>query len=112
MICDPIPTGLPHVQGGRVGPLAVTTPQCHPALPDVPTFAEAGVPGYEAVSYYGFFAPARVPASALAVLRAAVEKALAQPDVVRRLDEQGVSGAHPPMNSPPMSRATGPAGAR
>jgi tripartite-type tricarboxylate transporter receptor subunit TctC len=91
MICDPIPTGLPHVQGGRVRPLAVTTPERHPALPDVPTFAEAGVPGYEAVSYYGFFAPARVPASALAVLRAAVDKALVQPDVMRRLDEQGVA---------------------
>lgn len=90
MICDPIPTGLPHVQGGRVRAIAVTTPQRHPALPDVPTVAEAGIPGYEAVSYYGLFAPVRVPAGPLAVLRAAVDKVVKQPDLARRLVEQGV----------------------
>lgn len=90
MLCDPVPTGMPHVLGGRVRALAVTTPRRLPALPDVPTMAEAGVPGYEAVSYYGLFAPAGVPAERLSILRAASAKVIAEPAMARRLDEQGV----------------------
>lgn len=87
---DPITTALPHVQAGAVRALAVTTPQRFPALPDLPTAAEAGVPGYEAVSYYGFFAPAGVAAEPLARLRAACAAAIADPGVARRLEEQGI----------------------
>ena len=90
MMSDPITTALPHVQAGAVRALAVTTPQRHPALPNVPTVAEAGVPGYEAVSYYGFFAPAGVPAEPLARLRSACAKVIADPAVGRRLEEQGI----------------------
>ncbi len=90
MLCDPIPTGLPHVQGGRVRALAVTTPQRFPGLPDVPTFAEAGVPGYEAVSYYGLFAPTGLPDDVLVKLRQAVAAAIADPAVAPKLAEQGV----------------------
>jgi tripartite-type tricarboxylate transporter receptor subunit TctC len=87
---DPITTALPHVQAGAVRALAVTTPQRFPALPDLPTVMEAGVPGYEAVSYYGFFAPAGVPAEPLARLRAACAAAIADAGVARRLEEQGI----------------------
>ncbi|MBS7791628.1 tripartite tricarboxylate transporter substrate binding protein [Roseococcus sp. SDR] len=87
---DPITTALPHVQAGAVRALAVTTPQRFPALPNLPTVAEAGVPGYEAVSYYGFFAPSAVPAEPLARLRAACAAAIADPAVARRLEEQGI----------------------
>lgn len=87
---DPITTALPHVQAGAVRALAVTTPQRFPALPDLPTAAEAGVPGYEAVSYYGFFAPAGVAAEPLARLRTACAAAIADPGVARRLEEQGI----------------------
>ncbi len=87
---DPITTALPHVQAGAVRALAVTTPQRFPALRDLPTVAEAGVPGYEAVSYYGFFAPAGVPAEPLARLRAACAKVIADPAMGRRLEEQGI----------------------
>jgi tripartite-type tricarboxylate transporter receptor subunit TctC len=90
LMSDPITTGLPHVQAGAVRALAVTTPQRHPALPDVPTVAEAGVPGYEAVSYYGFFAPSGVPAEPLARLRSACAKVVADPATGRRLEEQGI----------------------
>ena len=87
---DPITTALPHVMAGAVRALAVTTPQRFPALPNLPTVAEAGVPGYESVSYYGFFAPAAVPAEPLARLRAACAAAIADPAVARRLEEQGI----------------------
>ncbi len=90
MMSDPITTALPHVQAGAVRALAVTTPQRHPALPDVPTVAEAGVPGYEAVSYYGFFAPSGVPPEPLARLRSACARVIADTVVGRRLAEQGI----------------------
>jgi tripartite-type tricarboxylate transporter receptor subunit TctC len=97
MLCDVITTGLPQIRAGTVRPLAVTTPQRHPALPDVPTMAEAGVPGYEAVSYYGFFAPVGVPAAILATLRDTIARVLAEPDMVRKLAEQGME----PLNLTP-----------
>jgi tripartite-type tricarboxylate transporter receptor subunit TctC len=87
---DPITTALPHVQAGAVRALAVTTPQRFAALPNLPTVAEAGVPGYESVSYYGFFAPAAVPPEPLARLRAACAAAIADAAVARRLEEQGI----------------------
>ena len=90
MLCDVITTGIPHVRAGSVRPLAVTTPQRHPALPDVPTMAEAGVPGYEAVSYYGLFAPVGVPPAILATLRDTTAKVLADKETVRKLAEQGM----------------------
>lgn len=90
MLCDPIATGLPHVQGGRVRALAVTTPQRFPGLPEVPTFAEAGVPGYEAVSYYGLYAPVGLPPAVLAKLREAATAAIADPPTSRKLAEQGM----------------------
>jgi len=90
MLCDPVPTAMPHVSGGRVRALAVTTPQRLPGLPEVPTIAEAGVPGYEAVSYYGLFAPTGVPARPLSILRTASAKVIADPEMTKRLEEQGI----------------------
>ena len=54
-----------------------------------PTIAEAGVPGYEATSWFGMFAPAGTPAPVLAKLNAAIVKVLAQPDVKKKINEQG-----------------------
>ncbi len=90
LMTDPITSALPHVQAGAVRALAVTTAQRQPALPDVPTLAEAGVPGYEAVSYYGFFAPGGVPAEPLARLRSACARIVSDPVTGRRLEEQGI----------------------
>lgn len=90
LMSDPITTALPHVQAGAVRALAVTTPHRHPAVPDVPTVAEVGVPGYEAVSYYGFFVPSGVPDEPLARLRVACAKVVADPAIGRRLEEQGI----------------------
>ncbi len=90
MLCDPVPTAMPHVSGGRVRAIAVTTPRRLPGLPDVPTMAEAGVPGYEAVSYYGLFAPAGVPDRTLSVLRAASAKVIADREMAKHHEEQGI----------------------
>ena len=90
MLCDPVPTAMPHVSGGRVRAIAVTTPRRLPGLPDVPTMAEAGVPGYEAVSYYGLFAPTGVPDRVLSILQAASAKVVADREMAKRLEEQGI----------------------
>lgn len=90
MLIDPIPSAMPYIKGGRVRPVAVTTPNRSPSLPDLPTFDEAGVPGYEAVSYYCLYAPAAVPADVLAKLRQAAKTAITDPVASKKLAEQGV----------------------
>lgn len=61
MMFDTTPTVMPHIQGGRVRPIAVTTPRRDPALPDIPTIAESGLPGYEGTGWYGLLAPTGTP---------------------------------------------------
>ncbi len=90
---DNMPSAIGHVKAGKLRPLAVTTAQRSPALPDVPTIAEAGVPGYEATSWFGLLAPARTPAPVVAKLNASILKALADPDVKKKLLEQGAEPA-------------------
>ena len=86
---DNMPSAIQHVRSGKLVPLAVTTAKRSPELPNVPTIAEAGVPGYEATSWFGMFAPAGTPAPVLAQLNAAIVKVLAQPDVKKKINEQG-----------------------
>lgn len=86
---DNMPSAIQHVRSGSLVPLAVTTAKRSPELPNVPTIAEAGVPGYEATSWFGMFAPAGTPAPVLAKLNAAIVKLLAQPDVKKKINEQG-----------------------
>ena len=86
---DNMPSAIHHVRSGSLVPLAVTTAKRSPELPNVPTIAEAGVPGYEATSWFGMFAPAGTPAPVLAKLNAAIVKVLAQPDVKKKINEQG-----------------------
>ena len=61
MVFGSAPTAIPHIRTGAVKPLGVTTSRRLPALPDVPTIAETGFPGYEIVSWYGVLAPAKTP---------------------------------------------------
>jgi tripartite-type tricarboxylate transporter receptor subunit TctC len=86
---DNMPSAIQHVKGGKLRALAVTTAKRSPALPDVPTIAEAGVPGYEATSWFGLLAPAGTPAPIVAKLNASILKALADPEVKKKLAEQG-----------------------
>ncbi len=86
---DNLPSAIQHVRSGKLRALAVTTARRSPELPDVPTIAEAGVPGYEAASWFGLLAPAATPAPIVAKLNAAIVKVLAQPDVKKKIKEQG-----------------------
>ena len=81
---------VPHVRSGRLRGIAITGAQRSPALPDLPTVAEAGVPGYEASLWYGFVGPARLPAEVVRRLNTEIVAVLAQPDVRERLAGQGV----------------------
>jgi tripartite-type tricarboxylate transporter receptor subunit TctC len=72
-----------------VRPLAVTGETRMAVLPEIPTVAEAGVPGYKATAWYGILVPKGVPAPIQARLAAAIRDALANPDVVRRLRDEG-----------------------
>ncbi|MFT4192617.1 MAG: tripartite tricarboxylate transporter substrate binding protein [Comamonas sp.] len=91
---DNMPSVLPHVRAGKLVPLAVTSATRSPELPDVPTIAEAGVPGYEATSWFGLYTTAGTPPAIVARLNAAIVKGLADPAVVKKFAEQGAV-AHP-----------------
>ena len=82
-------SSLGHIQGGKLRPLAITGAARSTALPDVPTMAEAGVPGYVVYEWNAMFAPAGTPAPVLAKLADAVHKALAAPDVRARITSLG-----------------------
>ena len=86
---DNMPSAIQHVRSGKLRPIAVTTAKRSPELPDIPTIAEAGVPGYEAMSWFGLFAPAATPKPVLDMLNAALVKVLNQPDVKKKIAEQG-----------------------
>ncbi|HEU0290736.1 MAG TPA: tripartite tricarboxylate transporter substrate binding protein [Burkholderiales bacterium] len=88
---------LPHIQSGRVKALAVTGSQRSRLLPELPTIAEAGLPGYGASGWYGLLAPAATPRPVIGRLHAEAVKALRLPDVVERLSGQG---AEPVGNTP------------
>ena len=90
---DTIFTGSPalisHIRSGRLRALAVSSPQRMPALPDVPTVAESGYPGFEADQWYGIVAPAGLPAPLVTLYNTEINKALASPEVARALANEG-----------------------
>ncbi len=71
---DPVQSVLPHIEAGRVRALAVSNPSRIPALPDVPTMAEAGVPGHETTAWWAVAAPARTPEPVLSALAGAIRR--------------------------------------
>lgn len=87
----------PHVKSGKLRMLGVTTAQRHATLPDIPTVAEAGVPGYEVTAWFGFIAPAGVPDAIVRRLNTEIGRALAAPDVREKLASLGANlGASTP----------------
>lgn len=80
---------LPHIQGGRLRALAVTSAKRSPILPDVPTLAEAGVSGAEVYEWNAVFAPAATPEAVVVKLAAALKKALDAPDIKARIAQLG-----------------------
>jgi tripartite-type tricarboxylate transporter receptor subunit TctC len=89
MMFDAITTMAPNVQAGRVRALATTGKTRSSVLPNVPTVAEAGVPGYEAVIWLGIMAPANTPKPVIDRLNAEVRKAIARPDLKDAWRKQG-----------------------
>ena len=89
MFFDLMPVVLPQVTTGKVRALGAAGASRTSALPDVPTIAEQGVPGFDASSWYGLVAPAKTPEPVLAKLREEVAKALKTPDMVARIRELG-----------------------
>lgn len=87
---DPLAAAAPHIRAGLLRALAVTTPQRNPAFQEVPTAAEAGVPGYDFASWGGVFAPAGTPRAVLQKLNADIVTALAAPDIRKRFGDMGL----------------------
>jgi tripartite-type tricarboxylate transporter receptor subunit TctC len=81
--------GLPHVKSGRLRALATTGAKRSSSLPDLPTVAEAGVPGYEAVQWYGLFAPAKTPREIVNKLNEAMKGTLQSAAIKERLAADG-----------------------
>ncbi len=86
---DIIVSALPLVQSGKLRMLAVTTTKRYPTLPEVPTIAESGLPGYEAAQWYGIFAPAGVPAAVAKKIETDVAKMLDNKPLRANLSERG-----------------------
>lgn len=82
-------TAAPQVKGGTLRALAVTTSKRASALPDVPTMAEAGLPGYDTSLWYALFAPAKTPSGIIDALNRSVERALQNPVVRSKIAAQG-----------------------
>ncbi|WP_043610610.1 tripartite tricarboxylate transporter substrate binding protein [Ensifer sp. ZNC0028] len=84
---DNLPSSSSHIKAGTLRALAVTTAERTPSFPDVPTVAEAGIPGYETYTWNALFAPANTPQPVVARLNEAANKALKDPAVVERMKE-------------------------
>ena len=87
---DPLAAAAPHIKSGNLRALAVSTPQRNPSFPNVPTAAEAGVSGYDFVSWGGLFAPAGTPREVVMRLNAEVTKALGSDDLRKRFEDMGL----------------------
>jgi tripartite-type tricarboxylate transporter receptor subunit TctC len=81
---------LQAIKAGRLKGLGVTSAKRSPRAPDVPTFAESGVPGYDVSSWYGICAPAGLPKPVLAKFNAGLVKILSSPDMQQRMGDQGI----------------------
>jgi tripartite-type tricarboxylate transporter receptor subunit TctC len=92
-----ISAGITHARSGKLRALGVTTAKRSPAAPDVPTIAEAALPGYEASNWYGIVAPARTPPAIVAKVHDDIARVIAAPDTRERMLNQGME---PTSNTP------------
>ena len=81
MVFDPIPTSIAQVKSGRIKALAITSAKRSALMPELPTVAESGLPGFEVVAWFGLYAPAATPKDIVTKLNADVTRALQLPDV-------------------------------
>ncbi len=101
LMFDSITSARPHIQSGKLRALGVTTAKRSSALPDVPTIAEAGLPGYEVSPWFAVFAPAGTPAEVLARLNKVLNESMKQPDTLKKLESVGAE----PIGSTPQELA-------
>jgi tripartite-type tricarboxylate transporter receptor subunit TctC len=87
---DALPTVLPQVQGGKIRAIGGGMARRARAMPDLPTLQEQGVPGFECYTWNAILAPAKTPALIVTVLSEAIRKALADPVILKRLEDAGV----------------------
>ncbi|WP_054018475.1 Bug family tripartite tricarboxylate transporter substrate binding protein [Piscinibacter sakaiensis] len=92
-----VPSVLQQIRTGKLRPLAVTSDKRVDDLPQVPTVGESGYKGFDAITWFGFLAPAKTPKDIVTRLNAEFNKALQQPDLVKKLGEEGAD----PMTSTP-----------
>ena len=90
---DNLPANLPHIKAGRIRALGIPSAKRSPQLPDVPTFVESGIAGYEVTGWLGMFAPAATPRNVIATLNAHVVKVLNALDTQKRLAEHGAEAS-------------------
>jgi tripartite-type tricarboxylate transporter receptor subunit TctC len=97
MMFDNMPSSLPLVREGKLRAIGVTSAKRSAAAPDIPTLAESGLPGFEAVSWFAMFAPANTPAPVVNKLQAEISKILKSPDISKKLLDLGLdpSGSTP-----------------
>jgi len=88
-----MPSVLPHIASGRLRGIAVGSAKRSPAAPNIPTVAEAGLKGFQYVTWYALLAPAATPKDVIAKINADAVKALSQPEMVQRLSSQGAEPA-------------------
>ena len=80
----------PHIRAGALRPVAVTSLNRYPQLPDTPTVSELGIPAFDAEGWWGMLAPAKTPGDIIARMNVAMTKALREPAVEKALNEQGL----------------------
>lgn len=85
-----VPTLLGYIKSGKLRPLAVTSAKRIDDLPQVPTVAESGYKGFEAVTWFGWLGPARMPATVVSTANLELNKALTSPDLKKKLEDQGL----------------------
>ncbi|MFN6994312.1 MAG: Bug family tripartite tricarboxylate transporter substrate binding protein [Aquincola tertiaricarbonis] len=93
VLFDSIPTGLPHVRSGRLKALAVTGEKRSPLMPELPTVAEAGLPGFSSVTWFGLYGPAKLSPELVRQINAAFNKAMRAPEVGAKLAQLGAEPA-------------------
>lgn len=93
LMFDTMLSSMPHVKAGKLKALAVTSSQRSPSAPGIPTVAESGLPGYEAIAWNGLLAPAGTPKEVVDRLSAELKKVLDNPEVAQRFEAQGFAAA-------------------
>ena len=102
LMFDSITSARPHIQSGKLRALGLTTAKRSSALPDVPTIAEAGIPGYEVSPWFATFAPAGTPAEVVSKLNKVLNGLMKDPETLKKLESIGAE----PIGSTPQELAT------